>query len=176
MEVHEQRSEPWRVTIVDTGDDTMTGGRLKRVASYLDDKTFCLTYGDGLGDVDLAGLIDFHRASGRLATITAVQAQARWGALEVDADNSVQRFREKPAGDGAWINGGFFVLEPAAVDYIPPDDAVIWEREPLERLARDGQLGAYHHRGFWRPMDTLRDKRDLETLWDEGRAPWKVWT
>jgi glucose-1-phosphate cytidylyltransferase len=176
LEVHERRSEPWRVTVVDTGDETMTGGRLKRVAPYIGEETFAFTYGDGVGDVDIGRLIEFHRSHGRLATMTAVQAPARWGSVDVAADQRVEKFREKPAGDGAWINGGFFLLERAALDYIRDGDATYWEREPLEGLARDNQLMAYHHRGFWRPMDTLRDKRDLDALWDEGRAPWKAWT
>ncbi len=175
IEVHERRSEPWRVTIVDTGEETMTGGRLKRVAPYLQDETFCLTYGDGVGDVDVAKLVEFHKRNGRLATISAMQPPGRYGALEIDDEDRVNSFHEKPAGDGSWINGGFFVLEPKALEYIRHGDETYWEREPLENLARDGQLTAYKHAGFWRPMDTLRDKRDLELLWEQGRAPWKMW-
>jgi len=172
MEVHTKRSEPWRVTIVDTGDDSMTGGRIKRIAPYIDG-TFCLTYGDGVADVDIAGLIKFHSTSGRKATLTAVQPTGRFGALARDGDK-VLNFDEKPQGDGAWINGGFFVLEPGVFDYID-GDASIWERAPLERLAAEGELGAYTHHGFWQPMDTLRDKNILEELWESGKAPWCVW-
>lgn len=172
MEVHSKRSEPWRVTIVDTGDDTLTGGRIKRVAPYLDG-TFCLTYGDGVGNVDIAASIDFHRQHGLKATLTAVQPSGRFGALKMEG-SKVASFQEKPQGDGAWINGGFFVLEPSVIDYIAGDES-IWERDPLEGLARDGQLAAFEHRGFWQPMDTLRDKQLLEQLWEEKRAPWKTW-
>jgi glucose-1-phosphate cytidylyltransferase len=172
MEVHTKRSEPWRVTIVDTGDDSMTGGRIKRIAPYIDG-TFCLTYGDGVADVDIAGLIKFHSTSGRKATLTAVQPTGRFGALARDGDK-VLNFDEKPQGDGAWVNGGFFVLEPGVFDYID-GDASIWERAPLERLAAEGELGAYTHHGFWQPMDTLRDKNILEELWESGKAPWCVW-
>ncbi|MBN8711263.1 MAG: glucose-1-phosphate cytidylyltransferase [Verrucomicrobia bacterium] len=172
MEVHSKRSEPWRVTIVDTGDDTLTGGRIKRVAPYLDG-TFCLTYGDGVGNVDIAASIDFHRQHGLMATLTAVQPSGRFGALKMEG-SKVASFQEKPQGDGAWINGGFFVLEPSVIDYIAGDES-IWERDPLEGLARDGHLAAFEHRGFWQPMDTLRDKQLLEQLWEEKRAPWKTW-
>jgi len=172
MEVHSKRSEPWRVTIVDTGDDTLTGGRIKRIASYVDD-TFCLTYGDGVADVDVAAAIDFHRKQGVKATLTAVQPSGRFGALGL-ANGKVSVFQEKPQGDGAWINGGFFVLEPSVFDYIGGDET-IWERDPLERLSREGQLAAYEHNGFWQPMDTLRDKLLLEQLWEERKAPWKIW-
>jgi glucose-1-phosphate cytidylyltransferase len=175
MEVHEQRSEPWRITIVDTGENTQTGGRLKRVQPYVGSETFCATYGDGLGDVDIQALLASHRHKGRLATVTAVQPMGRYGALDLGAEDAVRQFHEKPAGDGGWINGGFFVLEPEALDYIRLGDATQWEREPMEQLAADGQLAAYKHHGYWRPMDTLRDKRDLEALWAEGQAPWKTW-
>lgn len=174
MEVHEKHAEPWRVTIVDTGEETQTGGRLKRVRGYLKEEPFCFTYGDGLADVNVRALVDFHRTHGKLATITAVQPPGRYGALQVEKE-IVRDFHEKPLGDGAWINGGFFVLDPAVVDRIP-DDASIWEREPMESLTRDGQLAAFKHDGFWRPMDTLRDKSQLEELWQSGRAPWKVWS
>jgi glucose-1-phosphate cytidylyltransferase len=173
MEVHHASVEPWRVTLVDTGEDTMTGGRLKRVARYLDDKDFCFTYGDGVADVDISAQVAFHRAHGRLATLTAVQPPGRYGALTLKGDR-VERFEEKPAGDGAWINGGFFVLSPKVIDLID-DDATHWERAPLERLAAAGQLSAFQHRGFWQPMDTLRDKTQLERLWAGDRAPWKCW-
>jgi glucose-1-phosphate cytidylyltransferase len=173
MEVHQRRSEPWRVTIVDTGESTMTGGRLRRVREYLGSETFCFTYGDGVGAVNVQESVAFHRRMQRLATVTAVQPPGRYGAL-VAEDGLVRQFQEKPQGDGAWINGGFFVLEPQAIEYIADDDT-IWERGPLERLARDGQIAAYEHHGFWQPMDTLREKNLLEELWASGRAPWKVW-
>lgn len=174
MEVHQNNAEPWRVTLVDTGEDTMTGGRLRRVRAYVDDEDdFCFTYGDGVSDVDINGLVDFHRRSGRHATLTAVQPPGRFGALKVD-DDRVASFQEKPHGDGAWINGGFFVLSREALDFIEGDHTV-WEREPMERLAREGQLSAYRHGGFWHAMDTLRDKNYLEELWASGRAPWKRW-
>lgn len=173
MEVHEQHAEPWRVTLVDTGDQTMTGGRLKRVRPYLNGEDFCFTYGDGVSDVDIGALIAFHRQHGKLATLTAVQPPGRFGALNLD-DGQIQSFQEKPHGDGAWINGGFFVLSPRVIDVID-GDATIWEREPMERLAQEGQFVAYRHMGFWQPMDTLRDKLQLERLWQGGKAPWKVW-
>lgn len=172
MEVHSARSEPWRVTIVDTGDDTFTGGRIKRIAPYVDD-TFCLTYGDGVADVAIASSIAFHRQGGLKATLTAVQPSGRFGALGL-AGGKVASFQEKPQGDGAWVNGGFFVLEPSVFDYIE-GDATLWERAPLEMLTEEGQLAAFEHRGFWQPMDTLRDKQLLEQLWEEGKAPWKIW-
>jgi len=173
MEVHHRRSDPWRVTIVDTGEATMTGGRLKRVREYLSSDTFCFTYGDGLSDVNIRQTIDFHRGQGRLATLTGVQPPGRYGALRAEG-TKVEGFQEKPAGDGGWINGGFFVLEPGAIDYIQ-DDTTIWERSPMERLAQDGQLSVYKHGGFWQPMDTLREKLLLEDLWSSGKAPWKKW-
>ena len=173
MEVHQRRSEPWRVTIVDTGDQTMTGGRLKRVREYLGGETFCCTYGDGVGDIDLKALLAHHRAGGVNATLTAVQPPGRFGALDLKGDR-VQGFQEKPTGDGGWINGGVFVLEPTVLDLVA-DDSVIWERYPLEQLARSGQLAAYRHPGFWQPMDTLRDKNYLEELWASGKAPWRAW-
>jgi len=175
MEVHENAVEPWRVTLVDTGAGTQTGGRLRRVAQYLGSARFMMTYGDGVADVDLHALLAFHEGHGKLATVTAVQPPGRFGALELDQEEvEVRSFVEKPRGDGAWMNGGFFVLEPAVLDYIAGDETH-WEKEPLERLAADRQLAAYRHRGFWRPMDTLRDKRSLEALWHEGDAPWKTW-
>ncbi len=175
MEVHENAVEPWRVTLVDTGSETQTGGRIKRVARYLGGERFMMTYGDGVADVDLRALLAFHDAHGRLATVTAVQPPGRFGALELGEDETeVSCFVEKPRGDGAWMNGGFFVLEPGVLDYIE-GDATLFEEGPLGRLAADGQLAAYRHRGFWQPMDTLRDKRHLEELWESGRAPWKTW-
>jgi glucose-1-phosphate cytidylyltransferase len=173
MEVHHRRSEPWRVTIVDTGEATMTGGRLRRVREYLDSETFCFTYGDGVGDVDISRCVAFHKAQGRQATLTGVQPPGRYGALEIEG-TGVARFHEKPEGDGGWINGGFFVLEPSVIDSIV-DDNTIWERSPLEGLAARAQLGIYKHSGFWQPMDTLRDKMHLEELWASGNAPWKIW-
>ena len=174
MQVHHRHAEPWRVTLVDTGEQTQTGGRLKRVAEFLDEETFCFTYGDGLSDVDVPAEIAFHRDRGTLATVCAVQPPGRFGALDIEG-NRITRFTEKPQGDGSWINGGFFVLEPGVLRYIDGDETV-WEREPLEALARDGQLSAYTHGGFWQPMDTLRDKLRLEELWQSGSAPWKRWT
>jgi len=173
MEIHHNNAEPWRVTLVDTGDRTMTGGRLKRVRSYLDSEDFCFTYGDGVADVDLGALVRFHRAHGKAATVTAVQPPGRYGALEREGD-LVKGFFEKPQGDGGWINGGFFVLAPRVIDYID-GDATSWESGPLEVLASERELAAYSHHGFWQPMDTLRDKNHLEELWVSGKAPWKVW-
>ncbi len=175
MEVHARNAEPWRVTLVDTGDETMTGGRLRRVRPYVsDEEMFCFTYGDGVSDVNIAALIQFHQAHGKLATLTATQPPGRFGSLNLDG-NRVNSFQEKPQGDGAWINGGFFVLSPKVLDYIE-DDATIWEKSPMERLAHEGQMEAYLHHGFWQPMDTLRDKIHLEELWESGAAPWKSWS
>lgn len=175
MEVHQRNAEPWRVTLVDTGDSTMTGGRIRRVADYVkDDEAFCLTYGDGVSDVDLTALLAFHRAHGLMATITATYPLGRFGTLELRADERVASFKEKPKGDGGMINGGFFVLSPRVIDLIDGDETT-WEREPLERLAEQGELKAYRHEGFWQCMDTLRDKTLLDELWANGRAPWKVW-
>ena len=174
MQVHQRYAEPWRVTLVDTGEDTMTGGRLKRVASYLrDEDAFCFTYGDGVSDINITELIAFHQSQNLKATITATLPPGRFGALELDG-TKVSSFKEKPKGDGALINGGFFVLSPTVLDFIE-DDTTTWELKPLERLAADGQLGAYQHTGFWQPMDTLRDKNLLEELWRSGKAPWKTW-
>ena len=175
MEVHQHSAEPWRVTLVNTGDNTMTGGRLKRVASYLQgEDNFCFTYGDGVSDVNITQLIEFHRANGLQATLTATYAPGRFGALDIHPDQRITAFKEKPKGDGSMINGGFFVLSPSVIDYID-DDNCIWERGPMETLASQGQLAAYQHHGFWQPMDTLRDKNYLEELWQSGQAPWKVW-
>ncbi len=168
------QSENWTVTLVDTGPDTMTGGRLKRVAPYLRNETFCLTYGDGLADLDIGAEIKFHQEHGKLATVAAVQPPGRFGILKVNENHNVTSFEEKPSDEIGWINGGFFVLEPKVIDYIK-DDTTSWEREPLSKLAKDGELVAYQHTGFWQPCDTLRDKRDLENLWDSGLAPWRVW-
>jgi glucose-1-phosphate cytidylyltransferase len=174
MEVHDSTAEPWKVTLVDTGDTTQTGGRLKRIRKYLEgEEAFCLTYGDGLANIDIADSIAFHQQHGALATMTAVQPSARWGALHREG-TKITSFREKPAGDGSWINGGFFVLSPKVLDYIA-GDAMPWEHQPLERLAAEGNLHAFEHTGFWQPMDTLRDKTYLEGLWQSDSAPWKVW-
>ena len=174
MEVHQRKAEPWRVTLIDTGEDTMTGGRLKRVAPYVkDEELFCFTYGDGVADLNITELIAFHKAQKVKATLTATFPPGRFGALDMQGDK-VRSFQEKPKGDGAMINGGFFVLSPSVIDYVE-DDTSVWEREPLECLASEGQLAAFKHGGFWQPMDTLRDKTHLEELWANGRAPWKVW-
>jgi glucose-1-phosphate cytidylyltransferase len=173
MEVHHNQAEPWRVTLVDTGENTMTGGRLKRVGRYLGDEDFCMTYGDGVGDIDISALLNCHRKHKTLATLTATQSPARFGAL-VMRDDRVTTFEEKPQAEGAWVNGGFFVLSPRVLDYIGGDD-VHWERSPMETLAAEGQLSAHMHRGFWQPMDTVRDRNHLEELWNSGHAPWKMW-
>lgn len=173
MEVHQNNAEPWRVTLVDTGDGTMTGGRIRRARPYLNEDTFCLTYGDGLSDINIAELIEFHGRQKTLATLAAVQPPGRFGALSLCGEK-ITGFKEKPEGDGGWINGGFFVLSPKVLDYIDGDD-MFWEREPLERLAHEGNLSAYVHRGFWQPMDTLRDKNQLDELWNSGNPPWKIW-
>ena len=172
IEVHQKKAEPWKITLIDTGDNTQTGGRLKRVSEYLD-SDFCMTYGDGVGSVDISASIQFHQQHGKLATMTAVQPPGRFGALEIDG-TAVKSFIEKPQGDGGWINGGFFVLNPKVLDLVA-SDAIVWEKEPLETLARQGQLESFFHSGFWRPMDTLRDKTSLEELWSSGNAPWKSW-
>ncbi len=174
MRVHQRYAEPWRVTLVDTGENTMTGGRLRRVKPYVQDsEAFCFTYGDGVSDIDIERLLAFHRAHGLKATVTATVPPGRFGALEI-REGRVHSFKEKPRGDGSKINGGFFVLSPSVLDYID-DDQTIWEAGPLERLASEGQLAAYEHEGFWQPMDTLRDKNHLEELWASGKAPWKKW-
>lgn len=175
LTVHSNAVEPWRVTVVDTGDKSMTGGRLRRVRDYIGDETFCVTYGDGVADVNIRQLVEFHRGQRTLATVTAVQPAGRFGILSLHGETSrVAHFKEKPTGDGAWINGGFFVLEPGVMDYIESDQTV-FEAGPMQRLAEDGQLSAYRHAGFWQAMDTLRDKELLESLWADGRAPWRVW-
>ena len=174
MEVHHKRAEPWSVTLVDTGDESMTGGRLRRVADYVrNDEAFCFTYGDGVGDVDISATIQFHKQHGKAATLTATYPPGRFGALDIQSQQ-VMSFKEKPKGDGAMINGGFFVLTPRVLDYLD-GDSTVWEQQPLQRLASEGQLMAYEHQGFWQPMDTLRDKNHLEELWATGQAPWKVW-
>lgn len=175
VEMHERNAEPWRVTLIDTGEETMTGGRLKRAMPFLDDESdFCFTYGDGVGNVNLTEVVAFHRQRGSMATLTATRPPGRFGTLEVTGDGKVLSVREKPVDDGGWINGGFFVLSPRVVDFIDGDDT-IWERGPMERLAQAGELSAYQHHGFWQPMDTLREKMLLEELWNSGQAPWKTW-
>lgn len=174
MEVHQRRAEPWNITLVDTGDDSMTGGRLRRVAEYVrNDDAFCFTYGDGVSDIDIGASIEFHRNHGKAATLTATFPPGRFGALDIEGQQ-IKRFMEKPKGDGAMINGGFFVLSPRVLEYLE-SDATVWEQQPLQRLAADGQLMAFEHHGFWQPMDTLRDKQLLEELWASGKAPWKKW-
>jgi len=174
--VHFKKAEPWKITVVDTGEYSMTGGRLKRVKDYLGTDDFCFTYGDGLANIDINSLINFHKSSGLMATVSAVQPPGRYGALKFNSSDSnlVKGFQEKPQGDGGWINGGFFVLNPSVIDLIE-DDSVVWEQYPLKTLAEMGQLNAYFHEGFWQPMDTLRDKNQLEKLWSSNNAPWKVW-
>jgi glucose-1-phosphate cytidylyltransferase len=173
MQVHEAKAEPWRVTVLDTGEETMTGGRLKRAAPFLGNEDFCFTYGDGVSDVDIRATIDFHHAQGRLVTVTAVQPPGRFGALSI-GDDALAEFKEKPAGDGAWVNAGFFVASPRALDYVEGDSS-IWEYGSMEKLGVIGQLAAFKHHGFWHAMDTLRDKMHLEELWNSGNPPWKTW-
>lgn len=173
--IHRRQPLPWRVTVVDTGESTMTGGRLRRVGEFLDGESFCFTYGDGVSNVDIGASVAFHREQGRKATMTVVQPPGRFGAISLNsAETEINRFKEKPDGDGAWVNGGFFVLEPDVLDYID-GDATVWEQEPLQQLALDGELNAWKHPGFWQPMDTLHDRNKLEDLWRSGTAPWKVW-
>ncbi len=175
VQIHDSYAEPWKITLVDTGKDSMTGGRIKRIGHHTGNEPFLLTYGDGVGDINIRALVDFHRANGKACTMTAVQPQGRFGSVDVDAtDSRIRSFLEKPKGDGAWINAGFFVCEPSVFGYID-NDATIWERTPLERLANDQQLMAYKHEGYWKPMDTLRDKVELESMWEQGMADWKVW-
>ena len=175
MQVHQNNAEPWTVTLVDTGENTMTGGRLKRVKDYVkDQEAFCFTYGDGVGDVNITRLIQFHQAHGKQATLTATRPPGRYGALKFGPDDSVEHFQEKPDGDGSWINGGVFVLSPKVIERIE-QDSTTWEREPLDGLAKDEELVAFKHDGFWQPMDTLREKNLLNELWDSGKAPWKIW-
>jgi glucose-1-phosphate cytidylyltransferase len=174
-EFHRNTSESWRVTLIDTGDETMTGGRLRRALPYVqDDEMFCMTYGDGVADINIPALIDFHKRSGKIATLTAMQPEGRFGAVRITGDGRVCSFAEKPKGDAGWVNGGFFVLSPRVGDYLT-DDSTIWERDPLESISEGGQLAAYKHVGYWQPMDTLRDKVTLEDLWNSGQAPWRIW-
>ena len=174
MEIHNTHAEDWKVTLVDTGLHTMTGGRVKRVKKYINNETFMLTYGDGVGSVDIAALVKEHKEKGKKLTVTAVQPSGRFGALNLSDSNEVHSFMEKPKGDGAWINGGFFVCEPEVIDYIE-DETTVFEKYPLENLAKDNEMIAFKHQGFWKPMDTLRDKKELESLWASGKAPWKKW-
>ncbi len=174
MEVHENHAEPWKVTLVDTGMETMTGGRIKKIAPYVGSETFMLTYGDGVSTVNITKLMEFHKSQGKIATVTATQPSGRFGALHFNSSDQIVAFHEKPAGDGSWINGGFFVLEPKVFELLT-EDSTIFEKEPLEKLAASGQLAAYKHHDFWYAMDTLRDKNHLEALWQSGKAPWKVW-
>jgi len=173
MEVHKKLAEPWKVSLIDTGLDTMTGGRLKKAQRYVENETFCFTYGDGISDINISNLLNFHKDKKRLATVTTVQPPGRWGNLEIE-DDQVKNFKEKPEVDGYWINGGFFVLEPGVFDYID-GDMTMWEKEPMENLSKNSQLNAFQHKGFWYAMDTLRDKKKLDTLWLDENAPWKVW-
>ena len=174
MKIHQERAEPWKVTLIDTGENTMTGGRIKKIKSYLnEEEDFCLTYGDGLANIDISKLVSFHKSHGKIATLSAIYPPGRFGALEI-TENQVTSFYEKPRGDGALINGGYFVLKPSALDYID-GDTTIWEQEPLNSLATDGELMSFKHEDFWQPMDTLRDKHYLEELWETGKAPWKLW-
>jgi glucose-1-phosphate cytidylyltransferase len=175
MNVHAGNAEPWRVTLVNTGDETMTGGRLKKVREYIGNETFCFTYGDGVSNINITELVKFHQEQKALGTLTAVQPPGRFGAIMLtDEQTKITHFREKPEGDGAWINGGYFILEPEVIDFIA-GDSTVWEKEPLEKLADMAQLAAFKHYGFWQPMDTLRDKNYLEDLWAKGKAPWKIW-
>ena len=175
IDIHDNKSEDWKITLVDTGVETMTGGRIHRSKDYIGNETFMLTYGDGLSDLNFKNLMDFHKSHGKIATITSIQPDGRFGALQVDDNNMVSSFLEKPRGDGAWINGGFFVCNPDIFKYIPSDDSVIFERKPLESIAQSGELCAFKHTGFWKCMDTLRDKMQLCDMWESGEAPWKVW-
>lgn len=175
VEIHKNRHEPWKVTMLYTGQDTMTGGRIKKAQNYINNEPFLLSYGDGVSNVDINKLIEFHKKSGKLATLTAIQPSGKFGALTIDESSKINSFTEKPKGQGAWINGGFMILEPKALEYIPEGDDAIFEKEPLEKLAKDNQLNAYKHEGFWHTMDTLKDKNDLTEMWQSGKAPWVIW-
>lgn len=175
VEIHKNRAEPWKITLCDTGADTLTGGRIAKIKKYVGNETFMLTYGDGVADIDIPALLECHRKSGKIATLTAVRPTSRFGTLRISADGGISDFREKPEDSDSWINGGFFALEPEVFDYIPDSRDTIWERGPLNRLSEEGQLNAYMHGGFWRPMDMLKDKKELNELWNSGRAPWKIW-
>lgn len=175
IEIHESEAEPWKITMVDTGDNSMTGGRIKRIEKYVENEPFMLTYGDGVGDINVKALVNFHKDHGKLFTVTSVQPSGRFGALDLSDKNEVRSFMEKPKGDGSWINGGYMVCEPGVFDYIQGGDAAVWEQEPMQNIASSGQMIAFKHHGFWRPMDTLKDKHDLNDMWDAGTASWKVW-
>jgi len=175
VEVHDSQAEPWKITLVDTGNDSMTGGRIKRIQPYINNEPFMLTYGDGVGNIDIKRLVEYHKQHGKLCTVTSVQPQGRFGALNILEDSSVHSFMEKPKGDGSWINGGYFVCEPGVFDHIKDGDSTVWEKGPMEHIAQAGQMAAFKHNGFWRPMDTLKDKHDLNEMWAENNAPWKIW-
>ena len=175
LEVHQSNVEPWKITLVDTGINTMTGGRIAKISGYIDNSTFLLTYGDGLSNLNINELVAFHKKNNKLATLTAVQPSGKFGSLHMDSRGSVQMFKEKPKGDGAWVNGGFFVLEPGIFDFIKDGDSTIWEKGPLENIAKEGQLMGFRYPGFWKPMDTLRDKMDLDEMWNSNKALWKIW-
>jgi glucose-1-phosphate cytidylyltransferase len=175
IKVHDSQAEPWKITLVDTGNDSMTGGRIKRIQPHINNETFMLTYGDGVGDVDIKKLLEFHRLHGKYCTVTSVQPQGRFGVLNIAENDEVHSFTEKPKGDGAWINGGYFVCEPNIFDYITEGDATIWEKGPMDEIAADGKMMSFKHNGFWRPMDTLKDKQDLNEMWSSNEAPWKCW-
>lgn len=176
IEYHKSASEKWKISLIDTGKDSMTGGRIKRIQSYIGNEPFMLTYGDGVSDINIASLVNFHKSHGKLLTVTAIQPSGRFGALEMDEQSGqVGSFMEKPKGDGVWINGGFFVCQPEVFDYINQGDATIWEQEPLQKIAKDGQLVGFRHEGFWRPMDTLKDKQDLNEMWNTHSAKWNIW-
>jgi len=175
LKVHDSHAEPWTITLVDTGNESMTGGRIKRIQAHVNNETFMLTYGDGVSNIDVKALVDFHKSHGKHCTVTSVQPSGRFGALDIKENNEVHSFLEKPKGDGSWINGGFFVCEPEVFDYIDNGDITVWEKEPMENIAKDGHMFSYKHNGFWRPMDTLKDKQDLNEMWDNGNSPWKIW-
>ena len=175
INMHESQAEPWKITLVDTGDNSMTGGRIKRIQKYVNDETFMLTYGDGVADIDIQALVDYHKSHKKLFTVTSVQPSGRFGALDLSYDNAVNSFLEKPKGDGSWINGGYMVCEPGVFDFIKDDDSTVWEQEPMQNIALSGEMNAFKHHGFWRPMDTLKDKHDLNDMWDKGHSPWKIW-
>lgn len=175
IKVHESEAEPWKITLVDTGDDSMTGGRIKRIEKYVNNETFMLTYGDGVGDINIKELVSYHKNHGKLFSVTSVQPSGRFGALDLSPENEVRSFLEKPKGDGSWINGGYMVCEPGVFDYIKGGDSTVWEQEPMQNIALSGQMKAFKHHGFWRPMDTLKDKHDLNLMWETGNSPWKLW-
>lgn len=175
IEVHESEAEPWKITLVHTGDESMTGGRIKRIQKYTNNEPFMLTYGDGVGDINIKELVDFHKNHGKLCTVTSVQPSGRFGALDLSDENEVRSFLEKPKGDGSWINGGYMVCQPGVFDFIKDGDATVWEQAPMQNIALAGEMHAYKHHGFWRPMDTLKDKHDLNEMWESGNSPWKIW-